>query len=180
MHEHSYQAKYTIQSNMHVRVLYLSYQFVDSKNNDKAFHAVAVFPAYQSLYENLKSHDCDMDFWTAKMTLSGWTFDVDELEKLLKPNTRLLVVNFPHNPTGFLPSANDWARLIDVCKAKNIFLFSDEMYRCVERRKLMPVASFRLVVGVRQSFQRFYVIRVKVLVKIVLQRASRFSNIVQN
>ena len=93
------------------------------------FHAIAVFPAYQSLYENLKTHDCQLDYWTAKMTSTGWSFNLDDLKQLLKPHTRLLVVNFPHNPTGFLPSAEDWSALIELCKAKGIFLFSDEMYR---------------------------------------------------
>ena len=39
------------------------------------------------------------------------------------------MINFPHNPTGFLPSEEEFLELIDICRKKNIFLFSDEMYR---------------------------------------------------
>ena len=46
-----------------------------------------------------------------------------------KDNTRILVINFPHNPTGFLPSEEEFSELTDICRKKKIFLFSDEMYR---------------------------------------------------
>lgn len=56
-------------------------------------------------------------------------FDVEHLKSLLKPHTRLIVVNFPHNPTGFIPDNQQWMQLIELCQERDIFLFSDEMYR---------------------------------------------------
>jgi aspartate/methionine/tyrosine aminotransferase len=43
-------------------------------------------------------------------------FSVDELRALMRPNTKLLVVNFPHNPTGCLPSAQDWESIVAACR----------------------------------------------------------------
>ena len=60
-----------------------------------------MFPAYQSLYENLKVFNCDISYWTAKESTDGWKFSTEELLTLITPDTRLLVVNFPHNPTGY-------------------------------------------------------------------------------
>ena len=58
----------------------------------------------------------------------GWDFDIKEMQRLVKANTKLLVVNFPHNPTGFLPESADWQELIEFCRDENIFIFSDEIY----------------------------------------------------
>ncbi len=54
---------------------------------------------------------------------------VQQLNKLVTSKTRAVVVNFPHNPTGALPSKADWAQIVQLCKQSNAYLFSDEMYR---------------------------------------------------
>lgn len=95
-------------------------------------HVISVFPAYQSLYEIARSLSCTVSFWEAKPTDNGWQFDLQALENLLRPNTRLLVINFPHNPTGFLPSHSQYQSLIDFVRANKLILFSDEMYRFLE------------------------------------------------
>ena len=41
----------------------------------------------------------------------------------------MVVVNFPHNPTGCLPSQEEWGALVACCRSKGAWLFSDEMYR---------------------------------------------------
>ncbi len=62
----------------------------------------------------------------------GWYLDLAALEKLVTGHTRLVVVNFPHNPTGFLPSDDEWRTLIDIVGQAGAWLFSDEMYRGLE------------------------------------------------
>ena len=54
---------------------------------------------------------------------------VKQLRKLMTSETRAVAVNFPHNPTGFLPSGADWGQIMQLCKLSNDYLFSDEMYR---------------------------------------------------
>ncbi len=90
---------------------------------------MATFPAYQSLYENLHTLGCDVSYWKPQLKQSGWSFSVDDLHTLIQEDTRVLVVNFPHNPTGFVPSNDTWKEIIHICKDRNILLFSDEMYR---------------------------------------------------
>ncbi len=51
---------------------------------------------------------------------------------ILKANTKLIIVNFPHNPTGYLPPKDDFLRIIDIARKHGIYLFSDEMYRYLE------------------------------------------------
>ena len=75
------------------------------------------------------------------MTSSGWTFDVQEFQSLLRPNTHIVVLNFPHNPTGFIPDAETWNELIRICKERNVFLFSDEIYRLSNNDDSKPYPS---------------------------------------
>jgi hypothetical protein len=50
----------------------------------------------------------------------------------LRPNTRLVAVNFPNNPTGSVASREQWLALADLTRARGIYLLSDEIYRGVE------------------------------------------------
>ena len=91
-------------------------------------HAVVGVPAFQITQETLVMQGCDISEWHARDTPDGWQFFIEEFKALLQPNTKIVAVNFPHCPTGFIPSREDWLELINICKARDIFLFSDEMY----------------------------------------------------
>ena len=64
-------------------------------------------PCYQSLAEVARHRGCEVVDWPMVETESGFRTDLDLLRKLLVPDTKLLVVNAPHNPTGYLPSRQD-------------------------------------------------------------------------
>ena len=94
-------------------------------------HVVCTNPAYQSLHEIARSIGCQVTYWTPDEA-HGWRFDVEQLEASLRLDTRLVVVNFPHNPTGYLPSRSEFEALVDLVGRRGIYLFSDEMYRRLE------------------------------------------------
>ena len=54
---------------------------------------------------------------------------VTKLGQLVTAQTRAVIVNFPHNPTGALPSHKDWQHIVQQCRDHDAYLFSDEMYR---------------------------------------------------
>ena len=62
----------------------------------------------------------------------AWYLDLEMLERLVTPRTKLVVVNFPHNPTGYLPSHDEWQAIIQIVERAGVWLFSDEMYRGLE------------------------------------------------
>jgi aspartate/methionine/tyrosine aminotransferase len=97
----------------------------------KGDHAICTFPGYQSLYEIAEGLDCEVTKWKPQEE-NGWRFDPDFLEQQIKPDTKLIIVNFPHNPTGYLPAKEDYQKIVDISRKHNIWLFSDEMYRCLE------------------------------------------------
>lgn len=94
-------------------------------------HVVVTAPAYQSLAEIARGIGCEVTPWYPDST-NGWYFDPDALADLLRPETRLIVVNFPHNPTGALPTHDEYARIIELARERGITVFSDEMYRFFE------------------------------------------------
>lgn len=98
---------------------------------EKGDHMITTFPGYQSLYQLAESLGCEVTKWLPEES-KGWEFDLDILEKNIKPNTKLLVVNFPHNPTGFLPTKEYFLKIVEIAKKHNLYLFSDEMYRFLE------------------------------------------------
>lgn len=92
---------------------------------------VCISPAYQSLYELPRAIECEVSFWNLEPSNnSGWRLDYGRLESLLQlPRTKLLVVNFPHNPTGYVPTSEELDTIADLAVEYGITVFSDEMYR---------------------------------------------------
>ena len=62
----------------------------------------------------------------------GWRLDLETLDRLVTSQTRLVVVNFPHNPTGHLPSLDEYRALVEIVARAGTWLFFDEMYRGLE------------------------------------------------
>ncbi len=94
-------------------------------------HVICPFPGYQSLYSLAESIGCQISYWEPDED-RGWHFDLQRLEKMMRPHTKMVVVNFPHNPTGYLPTAHEFQNLIDMVARRDAYLFSDEMYRFLE------------------------------------------------
>jgi aspartate/methionine/tyrosine aminotransferase len=94
-------------------------------------HAIVTVPNYQSMETVTLATGADVDGLPLG-TDDGWELDLDRLERLLRPETRLVAVNFPNNPTGFLPDPVTFERLVELCDGSGIRLFSDEVYRGLE------------------------------------------------
>jgi aspartate/methionine/tyrosine aminotransferase len=93
---------------------------------------IAVSPAYQSLYEVARSLGCDLVLWPAEPGPGGWHFDLGRLERQVNSRTRLIVLNFPHNPTGHLLSRAELDSIVALARRHAVTIFSDEMYRQME------------------------------------------------
>jgi len=99
---------------------------------DKDSHAVIVTPNYQSS-ETLPLSICATT-GVALREQENWALDLDEVRAALRPNTKLVLVNFPHNPTGKVADRATFDGLVALCAERGIHLFSDEVYRGLERR----------------------------------------------
>jgi aspartate/methionine/tyrosine aminotransferase len=95
-------------------------------------HAITIIPNYQSV-ESVPLSICD----TSGIALDaerGWDLDLQQLRDAIRPNTKVICINFPHNPTGKVISQATLNEIISLCRAHGIYLFSDEVYRLIERR----------------------------------------------
>ena len=91
-------------------------------------HVIVHWPAYQSLTEVARAAGCDVSPWRARED-DGWSLDLDELRHLMRTNTKAIIINTPHNPTGYLMSRADYEALHNFAKGNKLLLFSDEVYR---------------------------------------------------
>lgn len=93
---------------------------------DKDSHAIVVTPNYQS-HETLPVAICaatgiplDPD--------DGWSLDIDRVADAVRPNTKLVTINFPHNPTGAILSPDRYDALIQLCRKHGIYILHDEIF----------------------------------------------------
>ena len=67
-----------------------------------------------------------------KQARGGWRLDPEDVRAAIRPNTKLLSLNFPHNPTGMLMTREDLDAVIALCRHHGIYILCDEVYRGVE------------------------------------------------
>jgi aspartate/methionine/tyrosine aminotransferase len=105
-------------------------------------HIVVHWPCYQSHFEIARSRGCSFTAWSGREE-DGWALDPDELRRLLRPNTRAIVINTPHNPTGYLMAPDVLREVVRIAEERGIWLFSDEVYRECEYdpRQRLPSAA---------------------------------------
>jgi aspartate/methionine/tyrosine aminotransferase len=106
---------------------------------DKSDHAIVVTPNYQSS-EELPRALCA----TTGIALdpdNNWSLDLNAMRAAIRPNTKLIAINFPHNPTGKVIDRATFDGLVALCRQHGIWLFSDEVYRGLERKPELRLPS---------------------------------------
>jgi len=95
-------------------------------------HVIVTHPGYQTLYGIAEGLGCEVTYWQPDEE-RGWRFDPGFVRRALRSETRLIVANFPHNPTGYLPTSAEYQELLDIAAEAGAHVFSDEMYRGLEQ-----------------------------------------------
>lgn len=94
-------------------------------------HVVVEAPCYGSAIELARSTGAEVSLWQRRPE-DGWRHDLLELESLLRPRTKLIYINTPHNPTGTQMARTTFERVIELAREHDAILFSDEVYRGLE------------------------------------------------
>jgi aspartate/methionine/tyrosine aminotransferase len=102
-------------------------------------HAVVITPGYQAA-ETVPLSICEVT-GVALRPEDNWALDLETLKAALRPNTRLVSVNFPNNPTGAVPDQGTWRALVELCDERGVHLFSDEVYRGLELNRETTLAQ---------------------------------------
>jgi aspartate/methionine/tyrosine aminotransferase len=103
-------------------------------------HVVVETPCYESAVQVALSAGAEVSEWR-HAAADGWAHDLDALERALRPDTRLVYVNTPHNPTGRLMDRATLERVAELCAERGAWLLCDEVYRELEHDPAMRLPA---------------------------------------
>lgn len=106
---------------------------------DRGDHAVVVTPTYQSLHAVPEAIG---SVTRVELRPPDWTLDVDQVQDALRPETAVVVVNNPNNPTGRYHDETTMRAVYQAAAEADAHLLCDEVYRLLAEDPLPPVASF--------------------------------------
>ncbi len=98
-------------------------------------HVILQYPCYQSLHEVARAIGCTITPLELQAEEGGFVLDIHGLKDAIKEETRAIIINTPHNPTGYLLSKDEMEAIISISKEHDLLLFSDEVYRYLEYRR---------------------------------------------
>ena len=109
---------------------------------DPGDEVVVLTPCYDAL-RNAPEHIGKILEWPLRAVDGGWEMDLDHLDRLLARSPRLVMANFPHNPTGFQPRPDELREVVARVERSGALLYCDEMYRGLEfgERERLPCAA---------------------------------------
>jgi aspartate/methionine/tyrosine aminotransferase len=94
-------------------------------------HVIVETPCFESGLEVARSTGAQVNEWR-RSAENGWAHDLAALEKMIQPNTKIIYINTPHNPTGLLMPGKVFHQVITLAAGRGIIVFSDEVYRELE------------------------------------------------
>lgn len=102
---------------------------------------VLVEPVYGPLLATARAVGADVRLVTLAAE-EDWRFDLSRFDEALGPRPRLAILNFPHNPTGSIPSAEVFTAAVRLVESRGGYVLSDEVYRSLEHdpRDRLPSA----------------------------------------
>jgi aspartate/methionine/tyrosine aminotransferase len=94
-------------------------------------HVIVIDPCYQSLAALPESFEADISR-IALECKNQWQLDLKKVEAAFRSDTKLLILNYPHNPTGAILSKEVFEGLIELARKRGAYIFCDEVYRYLE------------------------------------------------
>ncbi|KAF3924589.1 hypothetical protein AA313_de0200545 [Arthrobotrys entomopaga] len=105
-------------------------------------HIICIHPTYQQLYTVPESLGAQVDLWKLDES-NGWSANLDDLQNLVKPNTKMIILNNPNNPTGAILPLNVLIGVKDLAEKNDITVLCDEVYAPIFHSSLAsPPPSF--------------------------------------
>ncbi|MDD2540867.1 MAG: aminotransferase class I/II-fold pyridoxal phosphate-dependent enzyme [Desulfuromonadaceae bacterium] len=104
-------------------------------------HIIVHTPYYQSLGDVARSIGANVTEWKGNPNCA-WELDLQFLKENVTERTKVVVVNFPHNPTGYLPNPEFLHELSNLSNKWGFIVFSDEVYRGLEYNSTECLPTF--------------------------------------
>lgn len=94
-------------------------------------HVIVIDPCYQSLAILPQSIGADMTRIALDPT-NQWQLGLKDVETAFRSDTKLLILNYPHNPTGAVLTKEVFEGIIELARKSGAYIFCDEVYRYLE------------------------------------------------
>jgi aspartate/methionine/tyrosine aminotransferase len=94
-------------------------------------HVIVETPCFESAVQVARSTGASVSQWTRHFE-DGWTHDLAALEGLIQPNTKVIYITTPHNPTGTVMPRATFEAVMNLARERGIIVFCDEVYRELE------------------------------------------------
>jgi aspartate/methionine/tyrosine aminotransferase len=107
---------------------------------EKSDHLVVMHPNYATNIETPRTIGCEIDFLNLAFD-QNFRFDIDQLATLIRPETKLISLTTPHNPTGTTLTKNDLLAATALAEKHGCYLLVDETYREMNFNGPTPLAA---------------------------------------
>lgn len=91
-------------------------------------HLIVMMPNYATNIETPRAIGCQISFLNLQIQ-QNFALDIQALENSIQPNTRLISLTTPHNPTGQTLTIEQLTQIIQIAEKHNCYLLIDETYR---------------------------------------------------
>jgi aspartate/methionine/tyrosine aminotransferase len=103
-------------------------------------HVIIQTPCYASARELPRALGASVSDWRMRFE-DAWVPDLEGLERLIRPTTRVLYLNSPHNPTGYQFPIETFRHVIELAARHGLLVFSDEVYRELEHNSALRLPA---------------------------------------
>lgn len=94
-------------------------------------HVIAEWPTYAPLCEIPRTLGAEVEYWELREEL-GWKPDIEQLKRLVRPNTKLICINNASNPIGTVLDADMLGQIAEIARSVGAYVLCDEVYLPLE------------------------------------------------
>jgi len=113
---------------------------INSSLLKKEDHLIVTRPNYATNIETPRAIGCEISFIDLHFE-EKYILDVDKIKAAIQPNTKLLSITTPHNPTGTMINEEQLHALIQIAEENDCYLLVDETYRDISFQTPPPLAA---------------------------------------
>lgn len=103
-------------------------------------HLLVMMPNYATNIETPRAIGCQIDFLNLSLE-DNFVLDIAQISAKIRPNTRLISITTPHNPSGQMMTESQLKQLVQIAETHNCYILADETYRDLAFTPLPPLAA---------------------------------------
>jgi aspartate/methionine/tyrosine aminotransferase len=103
-------------------------------------HLIVIRPNYATNIETPRAIGCEISFINLHFE-ENYALDIEKIKSAIQPNTKLISITTPHNPTGTMLGEEQLVTLSKLAEEKNCYLLVDETYRDISFHSPTPLAA---------------------------------------